>query len=481
MGDTLLILQQTGTSISAWAITREGETLARREIALPLSHISDDRLEVDAHDVSLIAGEVLDGILKHIELERFAGVSLVSQTGYTVMWERAGSRPFTPLVVRDDVRGQELSANFRRRGFDEPFRIRTGRIPVGQAAGFKLSVLLSDISKALHRAALGELCFGTVNTYLIWRLSGSKVHAIDRTDAAETMLFNLERLDWDNELLEVFNVPSACLPVVYPPAFVYTETTLGSKLPAAVPLAASVAEPQAVVFGCDVAEPGAALVYLDETVHVKAITGPERARGANRSDLTCDKEGLTQFMEPVTLVDGGNFKRWAEALGLPRTINNLEKIALSEEPDPGLFLLDDAPTESVSSVQEHRKVMLHGLRAKTTDAQIARCLFTSIAHRIRTTLDGLASPKVKKLTIDGPLAGSKLLAQSIADVTGCPVIAFSNGDSAVIGAAQLAGLTLGWDTNIDTFRSKSVIRPQSKAAQRRSAAQKWQKALASRE
>jgi glycerol kinase len=477
MGDALLVIQQTATSLSAWVIDREGEILARREIGFPLSHVSDDRLEVDAHDASLIGGEVLDSVLETTDPARIAGVAMVAQTGFTMLWERSGSRPFTPVVVRDDVRGQELCRSFRARGFDEPFRIRTGRIPVGQAAGFKLSVLLSDIPKALHRAALGELCFGTLNTFLIWRLSGSRIHAIDRTDAAETMLFNLERLDWDSELLEVFNVPAACLPVVYPPAFVYTETTLGSRLPNPIPLAAAVAEPQAVVYGCGVVNPGQALVYLDDTVHIKAITGKERAPTAKRSDLACDAEGRTQFMEPVTLLHLGRLQSWAEALGLPDTMSQLEKLATRDAPQADLVFVGEEPEHASGEANSNRARFLQGLKADTTDSQIARSLFTALSHRIRLALEGLASPAVKSLTIDGPHSGSSLAAQSLADVTGIPVTRFTSGHSAVSGAVELARLTLGWKSGLADLRNQTIIRPASKAAERKAGAKAWQRAL----
>ncbi len=446
MSDALLVLHHEGTTLSAAALDRDGAWLARREMQVSVSSQEKDRLEVDAHDISLVGGEVMSSVVEAVGPGRIAAVGVVGETGSTVLWERVGSRPFTPVVLGSDRRGDELCRSFRNRGWNEAFQRRTGRIPEGTAAGFRLSYLLSETPRALDRAANGDLCFGSVNSYLIWRLSGSRVHAIDRTDAAASMLFNLERMAWDNELLEVFTVPSACLPAVLEPASLFTETRLGSRLPSPVPLGAAAAIPQAILVGLGRTAPGDIHLHLDAPAEAVRLVGAEWPLLRTASlRMNIDASGATQYATAHRLPIIDALSDWTRALGLPQSVHGLQSLT-REWVDPGtLRFTGDSTTRLPRSRRAAREAAFSGDAGNLSDAAYFCALIDVAAHEVRATVDAMTEGKPpKRLTLTGEKAQIDVLAQRIADLTGVRIERANAKVCALTGGAALAALTVGW-------------------------------------
>lgn len=481
MGDSLLVLSCEDTTLSAAVLGSDGAWLARREAVLPVEAGAGDRLEVDAHDVALISGEVISSVLSSVGAERIGAVSVVSEPGSTVLWEREGSRPFTPIVLGPDRRGEELCRSFRERGWDDAFLHRTGRIPTGRGSGFKLSVLLSETPRALDRAANGELCFGSINSYLIWRLSGSRVHAIDRTEAGTTMLFHLERMMWDTELLEVFTVPPACLPTVFPPASVFTETTLGSRLATAIPLAAAAAELQAVLYGLHCETPGQVHVSLGPLAEIIRISGPEWSEAPEEPSIrmAVAADGSTQYAICHALPICSRLNAWCKALGLPVGADGLAALVRSwSDPSPVRFAggqIDDLPRTKKAA----RERVFAGATSETSESTYACALLEAAAHELRTELESVAAGRPpRSISVSGDLARLDALLQRVSDLTGCRVERADTRVSAIVGAARLAAGSIGLSPESLIATAESVYAPALNAAERRKAVTRWNREAA---
>ncbi len=415
-----------------------------------------------------------------------AGVAITNQRESVMVWERATGQPAGPMVTWQCRRTSAFCETLRQRGLDATLRERTG-LPIDPLfSASKIRWLLDQSPEGRRRAEHGELCAGTVDSWVLWNLTGGTAHRCDVSNASRTQLLNLRTASWDGTLLDVFGIPAAMLPEVMPSNAHVGETVARGRLPAGVPIAGMIGDSHAALFGQSGFNPGA----------VKATHGTGSSLMSPLRALTFSERGIATTVawgmgDDVTYALEGNISvtgaavQWcADLLGLD---DPAQAAALAAEVDhaEGLYLVPAFVGLGAPHWKEHARGLVTGITRGTTAAHFARAVVESIAFQIRDVFEAMAEERGTDpdvLLADGGGSANDALMQFQADLLGRPVLRNNAGEISALGAAHLAGLTLGlWDST-DALaalpRSLDRFEPRWSDATRKAAYDGWQRAIA---
>jgi glycerol kinase len=489
----LIALDQGTSSSRAIVFHRSGRivAVAQREFA---QHFPQPGwVEHDAEEIWSTQRAVAEEALARSGLAAadIAAIGITNQRETTVLWERASGRPLARAIVWQDRRTEAMCAELRRRpGFTELVRERTGLVVDPYFSGTKLRWLLDAVPGARERAGRGELAFGTIDAWLLFKLSEGRVHATDVSNAARTMLYDVRANDWNAELLETLDIPRALLPAVHPSSHVYGETRLLGG--AAIPVAALAGDQQSALFGQACFRPGLAKNTYGTgcfmLMHQGAAFRPSN-HGLVTTAAAQTAPGAPEYALEGSVFIGGAVVQWLRD-GLHAIRSSAEVQALAESvPDAGGVMLVPAFAGLGAPYWDaEARGAIVGLTRGSTVAHIARAALESIAFQSAALLQAMAADAVaagglapSELRVDGGACVNDLLMQFQADLLGIPVVRPRITETTALGAAYLAGLAVGTYADRDEIAAQWAEErrfepgwPRARAAERMA---EWERAV----
>ena len=490
MKDHVLALDQGTTSSRALVFDRQGRAVALAQRELPQVFPRDGWVEHDPEEIW--SGQLAcarEALAKAgLAASRIAAIGITNQRETTVLWERASGRALHPAIVWQDRRTAPACEELRRRGLQSAVRRRTGLLLDPYFSATKIAWLLENVAGARARADAGELAFGTVDTWLAWKLTGGAVHATDPSNASRTLLLDLDRRDWDGELLGWFGIPRTLLPRIVPSSGILGETR-ADWFGEPIPLAALAGDQQSAAFGQACFTPGLAKNTYGTGCFLLLHAGETRPALVGRGLLetaACTRSAVrgAVFLEGAVFSGGSTVQWLRDGLGLVKEAGDIEALA-REAPDSGGVVLVPAFTGlGAPDWDPHARGTMAGITRSTSAAQVARAALEAIALQSAQLLQAMQGGEapLAELRVDGGAARNDLLMQMQADLLGVPVVRPRFTETTAQGAAWLAGLATGfWSGEEELASLREVERrfePQAGDAWRDALWSRWHRALA---
>jgi glycerol kinase len=467
----LLALDQGTTSSRAIVFDHDGNQLALAQREFTQFYPQPGWVEHDAGEIwstqLQVAREAL--VNASIDARDVAAIGITNQRETTVLWERATGRPLHRAIVWQDRRTATVCDELTAQGHEALFRARTGLLIDPYFSGTKLKWLLDTIPNVRTRAEAGELAFGTMDSWLLWNLTGGRVHATDVTNASRTLLFDIHRNIWDDELLNLLNIPHALLPAVKPSAFHFGETDT-ELFSITIPIGGIAGDQQAALFGQGCHAPGMVKNTYGTGCFMLMQTGARACASANGLLTTSAAQISAQALyalEGSVFVAGAAVQWLRDGLGFIETSADIEALAASVPDSGGVFLVPAFTGLGSPYWDAYARGGLFGLTRGTTRAHIARATLESIAFQVADLLDAMqrdAGILLTELRVDGGACADDLLMQCQADLLGVPVVRPRIIETTALGAAYLAGLTVGLWRDVDEiarhWQIEKVFEPQ---------------------
>ena len=375
-------------------------------------------------------------------------VGITNQRETTIIWDRATGRPIYNAIVWQDRRTSEFCSRIRAEHADL-IRRKTGLEVDAYFSASKIRWLLDNVEGAREQAMRGELAFGTVDTWLVWQMTGGALHITDVSNASRTMLFNIETLEWDDELLRIFDIPHAILPHVRSSSEVYGEIQQPAEL-AGVKIAGIAGDQQAALFGQLCFEPGLTKnTYGTGCFMLQNIgTGPVESKNRLLTTIGWQIGGRTEYALEGSVFIGGAVIQWLrDSLGIIETSADVEALANTVEDNGGVYFVPAFAGLGAPHWDQEARGLITGLTRGTGRAHIARAALESIAYQTADLLNAMhrdAETKLTELRVDGGATQNDSLLQFQADILQIPVVRSRTAETTALGAAYLAGLAVGY-------------------------------------
>jgi glycerol kinase len=443
-------------------------------------------VEHDPREIWSTQSNVASEVLRKagVTANDIAAIGITNQRETTLVWDRKTGQPIGNAIVWQDRRTAPLCDALNAQKIASRIRRKTGLVIDAYFSGTKLQWMLKHVPGARARARRGELAFGTVDSWLIWNLTGGKQHVTDVSNASRTLLFNLRTLDWDEELLEVFGVPRSMLPEVRPSSDVYGETSLfGSS----IPIAGIAGDQQAALFGQVCTRPGLVKNTYGTGCFMLMNTGTTPIASKNNLVTTVAWKigGRTEYALEGSIFIAGAVVQWLrDGLGIIASSSEVEALALQVPDTHGLYLVPAFAGLGAPHWDQYARGILAGITRGTTRAHIARAALEGIAYQVHDVLRAMeadAGLRLKELRVDGGACANNLLMQFQADLLGVPVVRPKVSETTALGAAYLAGLAVGYWKNQNEIAAQWQVdrkfSPAMKPARRKQFLAGWQKAL----
>jgi glycerol kinase len=488
MADHVLAIDQGTTSTRAIVFGADGQPRASAQRELPQifpqpGWVEHDAEEIWAASVAVSREAIADAGVEPAEI---GGIGITNQRETAVIWERASGKPIHNAIVWQDRRTADFCAELRAGGYGELIAARTGLLPDPYFSGTKIRWLLDHVEGAREKAAAGDLAFGTIESFLLWRLTGGRVHATDASNASRTLLYDLRRNEWDAELCELIGVPMALLPEVVDNAGEFGTSEAGI-LGAAIPVRGMAGDQQAATFGQCCFQPGMMKSTYGTGCFALLNTGSEAVASSNRllTTIAYRLQGTTTYALEGSIFMAGAAVQWLR---------------------DGLHLFDDAGETAILAAQAHDESDVYmvpaftGLGAPYWDAEARGALLgltrdTGIAEVVRATLDAVcyqtrdlmeamladAPTTARVLRVDGGMVVNDWVMQRLADLVGVTVDRPQFTETTALGAAYLAGMQAGVFGGLDElaglWQRDAAFEPALDAAARDIAYAGWQDAV----
>ena len=376
-----------------------------------------------------------------------AAIGITNQRETTVVWERSTGRPIANAIVWQDRRTAASCDEMRAAGKAALIAQRTGLVLDAYFSGTKLKWLLDHVPGARTRAARGELAFGTIDTWLLFQLTGGRMHATDPSNASRTLLFDIRRGQWDDELLRLFDIPDSVLPDVVASSGVCAEPLVDGVH---VPIGGIAGDQQAALFGQACLSPGLAKNTYGTGCFLLLNTGRNAVASRNNllTTVAWRRGGVTDYALEGSVFIGGAVVQWLrDGLQIIRTAADIEALAASVPDTGGVYFAPAFAGLGAPHWDPYARGSMFGLTRGTTTAHIARAALESIAFQSADLLDAMqkdAGITLSELRVDGGATANNLLMQFQADVLGVPVVRPKVLETTALGAAYLAGLAVGY-------------------------------------
>ncbi|MBM3518731.1 MAG: glycerol kinase GlpK [Alphaproteobacteria bacterium] len=483
----LLAIDQGTTSSRAMVFDPAGGPLSTAQEALTAHFPRPGWVEQDAEEIWRTTLASCRAVLARHDVGAVAAIGISNQRETTVLWERDSGRPLYPAIVWQDRRGAEACRKLRAVGAEELITARTGLRADSYFSATKLAWLLGVIPGARRRAEEGKLAFGTIDTFLLWRLTGGRVHATDATNASRTLLFDIHRQHWDSELLALFGIPRAVLPDVLDSAQ-HFGTSDPVVLGQALPIAGIAGDQQAAAIGQACLHPGMAKATYGTGGFVLVNTGvrPARSRHGLLTTIAYRLDGQTTYAIEGSIFNAGTAVKWLrDALGVIPDASMTAALAGGLPDNRGVYLVPAFTGLGAPYWEPEARGAIFGLTRDTGPAELARAALEAVGYQTRDLFealggDGVARPIV--LRVDGGMADNDWLLQFLADMLEVPIERPASVESAAQGVAYLAGLTVGMFASpaaiVADWRAARRFEPAMSAAERAALWAGWQRALA---
>ncbi len=488
MSDYILALDQGTTSSRAIVFDHSGAILTIAQKEFPQYFPQPGWVEHDPDEIwSSQLGVVSEALARiGIRASDIAAIGITNQRETTLLWDRATGQPIHPAIVWQDRRTAALCDRLNAEGHAAAIQAKTGLLLDAYFSGTKLKWLLDHIPQARQRAERGELAFGTVDSWLVWKLTAGKLHLTDATNASRTLLFNIHTGQWDQELLALLDIPAAVLPEVHSSSEVYGYTDDGI-LGAQIAIAGIAGDQQAATFGQAAIHPGMAKNTYGTGCFMLLNTGQEAIASHHNllTTIAWHIQGQTTYALEGSVFVAGAVVQWLrDGLGIIQHSAEVEALAQSVPDNGGVYFVPAFVGLGAPHWDSYARGTIAGLTRGSTKAHIARAALESIAYQTADVLDAMhqdANLTLSELRVDGGAACNDLLMQFQADVLGVPVVRPQVTETTALGAAYLAGLAVGyWPSQAAIAQQWQVekrFEPTMGADQRQALLTAWRQAV----
>src|SRR5512132_272152 len=460
----ILSLDQGTTSSRAIVFDQSGSILGTAQQEFRQIFPQPGWVEHDATEIWATQSGVMHEALAKagISARDVAAIGITNQRETTVVWERATGRPIANAIVWQDRRTASICDALRTAGHADLIASKTGLVIDAYFSGTKLQWLLDNVPGARTRAERGELAFGTIDSWLVFQLSGGKKHVTDASNASRTMLFDIQRGEWDDELLRLLDVPRGVLPEVVASSGLCAETTLDGER---VPIAGIAGDQQAALFGQACLSPGLAKNTYGTGCFLLMNTGRKAVKSQNRLVTTVAwkrDDAIDYALEGSVFIAGAVVQWLRDGLRVIRSAADIEALAASVPDNGGVYFVPAFAGLGAPHWDAYARGSIFGLTRGTTAGHLARAALESIALQSAEVLDAMqrdAGRELSELRVDGGATANSLLMQIQADVLGVPVVRPRIQETTALGAAYLAGLAVGyWKSDEDLTANWRVDR-----------------------
>ncbi|GBG09280.1 glycerol kinase [Paenibacillus agaridevorans] len=485
----MLSLDQGTTSTRALLVDRMGRIAGIAREELKLEYPSPGAVEADALDIWESTKRVMRGVLKETGArpEQIAGIGITNQRETTIVWDKATGEPIHAAIVWQSRQSADICNSLKADGHGDNIHARTGLLIDAYFSGTKIAWLLEHVDGARERAERGELLFGTVETWLIWKLTGGKAHVTDVSNASRTLLFNIHDRGWDDELLSLLRIPRAMLPEVKSSSEIYgyaEESLLGLALP----ISGAAGDQQAALFGQNAFRKGATKNTYGTGCFMLMNTG-EQAIMSQKGLLTTiawELDGKLEYaLEGSVFVAGAAIQWLRDGLELIESASETEVLAAEAGGTDGVYVVPAFVGLGTPYWNSDVRGSVFGLTRGTTKAHFVRAVLESLAYQTKDVLKVMeeeAGVHLESLAVDGGAVSNGLLMQFQSDLLGVPVERPLSLESTALGAAYLAGLAVGFwkdKTEIEALRQVDrLFEPAMDEARRQELYGGWKRAVA---
>ena len=461
----VLALDQGTSGSTALVIDTEGAVAARGYAELPQRYPQPGWVEHDPEQIWSTVGEAARRALAEARVTgvEIAAIGIANQRETTIVWDRRTGAPIHPAIVWQCRRTAAMCDALKVTGAEPLVRARTGLVLDAYFSGTKIRWLLDHMPGARRRAERGELAFGTVDAWLVWKLTGGRVHATDATNASRTLCLGLRSVDWDDEMLALLGVPREVLPAVVDSSGVCAETSDVGWLPAGVPIAGIAGDQQAALFGQACYEPGSAkntygtgCFALLNTGAVPVVSG----HGLLTTVAWRIGGRATYALEGSVFIAGAAVQWLRDGLGVVARAAETQTLAESIEDTGGVYFVPAFVGLGAPYWDPYARGTLVGLTRGTTRAHLVRATLEAIAYQSRDVLEAMAADAkvaLRALKVDGGAVANDFLCQFQADVLDAAVLRPRVIETTALGAAFLAGLGSGFWPSLDALASRQAV------------------------
>jgi glycerol kinase len=485
----ILSIDEGTTGVTCLVIDESGDVRGRAYSEFAQHFPRPGWVEHDAEEIWDVTRRVARVAVAHagLELERVRGIGITNQRETVVVWDRATGRPIHRALVWQDGRTADACRALKEAGHEAEVRRRTGLVIDPYFSATKLSWLLDHVPDARKRAEQGELAAGTIDSWLVWKLTGGRLHLTEPTNASRTLLYDLRRGAWDAALLDLFGVPAAVLPEVRASSEVYGATS-GDALGAEVPVAGIAGDQQAALYGHGCWAPGEGKNTYGTGAFLLVHTGsePVESRHGLLATAACGARGERAFALEGSIFIAGAAVQWLrDGLRIVENAAESEFLAGSLQTNDGVYFVPAFTGLGAPHWEPGARGTVVGLTRGTGRAHLVRAALEAMAyatHDVAEAMEGDAGVRLPELRVDGGAAANDWLMQFQADVLGLPVRRPAMVEMTARGAAGLAGLATGFWKTPEEFHAarpgESVFEPRIGDAEREALLAGWRRALA---
>jgi glycerol kinase len=488
MSKYILSFDQGTTSSRAILVDQQGQIqgIAQKEFTQHFPRpgwVEHDAMEIWSTQIG-VASEAISK--KNLSLTDIAAIGITNQRETTVVWNKQTGLPIYNAIVWQDRRTADFCDTLKKSGKAQIIQEKTGLIIDAYFSASKIKWILDNVQGARALAANGELCFGTIDTWLVWKLTNGKVHVTDATNASRTMLYNIHNLAWDKELLALFDIPDSILPEVKSSSEVYGYTNnlfANNELP----IAGIAGDQQAALFGQMCTAPGMVKNTYGTGCFMLMHTGDKAVASKNNllTTIALQINGHTYYALEGSVFIGGAVVQWLrDGLHLIRNSSEVEALARQVEHTDGVYLVPAFAGLGAPYWNQHARGSIVGITRGTNSGHIARAALEGIAYQTYDVLKAMeadAGIPITELRVDGGATNNNLLMQFQSDILNTLVIRPVIVETTALGAAYLAGLAVGFWKDMEALRAQwhvdTTFQPVMNATERAEGIKGWQQAI----
>lgn len=483
-----MALDQGTTSSRAIVFDHSGSIKSAAQKEFKQYYPQPGWVEHDADEIWMTQAEVAASAIAGagISAKDIAAIGITNQRETTVIWDRDTGKPIHKAIVWQDRRTAAYCSELQSAGLATKFKQKTGLVIDAYFSATKLKWILDHVEGARKKAAEGKLAFGTIDSWLVWKLTGGKRHVTDFSNASRTMLFNIHTCEWDGELLELLSIPESILPEVCSSSEVYGETE-AAIFNGKVPIAGIAGDQQAALFGQMCIQPGMLKNTYGTGCFIMLNTGDRAAESKNNllTTIAWRVDGQTTYALEGSIFIAGAVVQWLrDGLGLIHSSADVEQLANTVKDNGGVYLVPAFVGLGAPHWDPLARGTILGLTRGTTAGHIARAALEGIAFQTKDVLTAMRADSgvdIKELRVDGGAAANNTLLQFQADILAVPVVRPTILETTALGAAYLAGLAVGYWNGYDEIQKQwqvdKTFGPTMAREQAVELDKNWQKAL----
>ena len=461
MSQYILALDQGTTSSRSIIFDKKGNIISSAQKEFKQIFPQPGWVEHDADEIwSTQFGTMAEAVAKaNITMKQIAAIGITNQRETTVVWDRKTGKPIYHAIVWQDRRTAAFCDELKAAGHKEMIQQKTGLVIDAYFSGTKLKWILDNVPGARTKAENGELAFGTIDSWLVWKLTGGAVHVTDVSNASRTMLLNIHTCAWDDDLLKLFNIPVSVLPEVNASSKIYG-TTSNNISEVNIPIAGIAGDQQAALFGQMCTQPGMVKNTYGTGCFMLMNTGTKAIASKNNllTTIAWQLDGKTEYALEGSVFIAGAVVQWLrDGLKIIRNSSEVEKLAATVKDSEGVYIVPAFAGLGTPHWNQHARGSVFGLTRGSSNAHLAKAALDSIAYQVYDVLKAMeadAGISIAELRVDGGATVNNALMQFQSDILNTKVIRPKITETTALGAAYLAGLAVGYWENVDDIKKQ---------------------------